>query len=187
MYIIVGLGNPGSQYDTTRHNIGFEVIERFASDNRIDVSTKKFKAHIGQGVVGGEKVILMKPQTYMNLSGESVAQAMHFYKEKPEHVIVVYDDTSLKLGGIRIREKGSAGGHNGVKSLIAHLGTDVFPRVKVGVGEKPPGWDLADYVLSHFTKQEGPAVIDMVEMASKALTTMISEGTTAAMNGYNRK
>lgn len=154
MLFIVGLGNPGTKFNATRHNIGFEVIERLAYDFNIKIDRKKHKSFIGQGVIKGEKVILMKPQTYMNLSGEAIASALDFYKETPDRVIVIYDDTALDIGKLRIRERGSAGGHNGIKNIIAHFGTQEFDRVRVGVGEKPPGWNLADYVLSRFDDKE---------------------------------
>lgn len=187
MIFVVGLGNTGLKYETTRHNIGFEVVERFAYDHNIKLDMKKHRAIIGQGIVGGEKVIVAKPQTYMNDSGISIRSMLDFYKEDAGQVIVVYDDTSLELGGLRIRKNGSAGGHNGVKSIISHLGTDTFDRVKVGVGEKPPGYDLANYVLSRFTKSEIEVMIETVKHASDAITTMIKADTITAMNQYNRK
>ncbi|PKM51514.1 MAG: aminoacyl-tRNA hydrolase [Firmicutes bacterium HGW-Firmicutes-7] len=185
MYFVIGLGNPGSQYDSTRHNIGFEVVERFAYDNGIKINIKKHRAIIGQGVVCGEKVIVVKPQTYMNLSGECVSELLSFYKADINSLIVVYDDTSLDVGILRIRSKGSAGGHNGIKSIISHIGTNEFKRIKFGVGEKPPGWDLANYVLARFKKNELPTVVDAVEQASKAVEKMISSGVEVAMNTFN--
>lgn len=187
MYFIIGLGNPGLQYDSTRHNIGFEVIERLAYEHNISLNIKKHKAIMGQGVINGKKTILVKPQTYMNLSGESIRAILDFYKEDESSIVVVYDDISLDLGQLRIRERGSAGGHNGVKSIIAHLGTNEFTRIKVGVGEKLPGWDLANYVLARFTKEELPIVIKVVERAAKAAQTIIQNGTAAAMNEFNKK
>lgn len=187
MYFIIGLGNPGLQYDSTRHNIGFEVVERFAYDHNIKLDTKKHKAIIGKGVIGEHKVIVAKPQTYMNLSGESVRSLIDFYKEEAHKVIVVYDDISLDLGGLRIRSKGSAGGHNGMKNIILHLGTDQFPRVKVGVGAKPAGWDLARYVMTRFTRDEMEVMIETVKRAADAIELMIQEDTVYAMNRYNRK
>ncbi|MDA3847604.1 MAG: aminoacyl-tRNA hydrolase [Vallitaleaceae bacterium] len=187
MYIIVGLGNPGLKYETTKHNIGFEVIERLGFEHNIKIDRKKHKALIGQGVIKGRKVILVKPQTYMNLSGESIRSILDFYNLSAANVMIIYDDTSLELGALRIRLKGSAGGHNGVKSLIQHLGTDEFVRIKVGVGEKPPGWDLADYVLSQFTKQEIPIMIDTVKETAKAVEMILDQGVTVSMNQYNRK
>ena len=155
MFIIVGLGNPSKEYEGTRHNAGFEVIDRIADKYNISVDTKKHRALIGEGIIGGQKVILAKPQTFMNLSGESVRSLLDYYKvDEEQEFIVIYDDISLDNGQIRIRAKGSAGGHNGIKNIIAHLGGQVFPRVKVGVGEKPSKYDLADYVLGHFSKEE---------------------------------
>lgn len=187
MFFIVGLGNPGTRFNATRHNIGFEVIERLAYDHHIKVDKKKHHAFIGKGVIKGEKVVLMMPQTYMNDSGRAVADALNFYKESADSVIVVYDDTSLDIGRLRIREKGSAGGHNGIKSIINHLGTQTFDRVKVGVGEKPPGWDLADYVLSRFEGSEMTTMQASVKMSADAVVTMIDEGVATAMNQFNGK
>ena len=144
MYIIVGLGNPGKQYEHTRHNVGFEVIDILADQIGICIEEKKHKALCGRGILEGQKVVLVKPQTFMNLSGESVRAIFDFYKVESKDIIIVYDDVSLEPGQLRIRGKGSAGGHNGIKNIIAHLGTQEFPRVKVGVGEKPKGMDLAD-------------------------------------------
>jgi PTH1 family peptidyl-tRNA hydrolase len=187
MLVIVGLGNPGTKFNGTKHNIGFEVIERLAHENHIKLDRKKHHSIVGQGVIKGEKVILMKPQTYMNASGEAVIDALKFYKETPDKVIVIYDDTSLEIGRLRIRERGSAGGHNGIKNIIAHLKTQEFDRVKVGVGEKPPGWDLADYVLSRFSSNEMKTMIEAVKMASDAVVTMVDEGVDKAMNSYNSR
>lgn len=187
MYLIVGLGNPGRQYEKTRHNVGFEVIDRLADRLSASVDEKKFKGCYGKGVIGGNKVILLKPLTYMNLSGESVRAAMDFYKIDPDHMIVVYDDVSLDVGQLRIRTKGSAGGHNGIKNIIAHLGTQEFPRVKVGVGEKPPRMDLADYVLSRFSQTDRRVMEDAFEEAAEAAQMLIMEGPDAAMNRYNGK
>lgn len=187
MYIIAGLGNPGLKYSATRHNVGFEVIERFAYENNIEMNKKKHKAIIGDGVVRNKKVILVTPQTYMNRSGESLAEIVNFYKVPTENVLVIYDDISLDVGMIRIRQKGSAGGHNGIKNIIQHLGTDVFPRIKVGVGNKPPGWDLADYVLSRYTKEEIEEIVPVIKTASEAIVDVIDNGILSAMNIYNQK
>ena len=188
MFIIAGLGNPTREYEGTRHNVGFDVIDRLAARYNIDVDVKKHRALIGKGMIAGQKVILAKPQTYMNLSGESVRELVNYYKVDPEsELIVVYDDISLAPGQIRIRKKGSAGGHNGIKNIIANLGTDHFMRVKVGVGEKPKNWDLADYVLSPFTKDERPLVNLAIEHAAKAIEQMLNGDVDAAMNEYNRK
>lgn len=188
MYVIVGLGNPDKKYENTRHNIGFDVIDALSNKYNIPVKEKKFKALCGSGVIEGVKVLLVKPQTYMNLSGESIAEVLNFYKLDPEtEMMVIYDDISLAPGNIRIRKKGSAGGHNGIKSIIAHAGTQVFPRIKVGVGEKPKGWDLADYVLGHFSDKEREYVNDAVKDAMDATIYMIQDDVNRAMNLYNAK
>jgi PTH1 family peptidyl-tRNA hydrolase len=187
MYIIVGLGNPTSKYDGTRHNIGFDVITRMSDDYNIPLDINKHKAICGSGYIEGEKVILAKPQTYMNLSGESVRALADFYKVDSDNIIVIYDDISLDVGKLRIRTKGSAGGHNGIKSIIAHLGTESFPRIKVGVGDKPAGWDLADYVLSRFTKEEDETIKDSLKKSSVAVKTIIRDGMETAMNLFNKK
>ena len=188
MFLIVGLGNPGKQYEHTRHNIGFDVMDALAEKYNISISEKKHKALCGKGVINGVKVVLAKPQTYMNLSGESVAELVNYYKMDPEEeMIVIYDDISLAPGNLRIRKKGSAGGHNGIKNIIAMTGTQNFLRIKVGVGEKPAGWDLADHVLGHFTQQERELVDDAIERAADAVEKIITDGPDAAMNEYNRK
>jgi len=185
MYIIVGLGNPTKTYDGTRHNIGFAVIDQLAADCGICVDEKKHKAKIGRGHIGGKKIILAKPQTYMNLSGESVRALIDYYKVSEDELIIIYDDTSLDIGQIRIRGKGSAGGHNGIKSIISHLGTMEFPRIKVGIGNKPQGWDLADYVLSKFKEEEKDIMEEAVKSADNAIRLIITEGINEAMNRYN--
>ena len=188
MHIIVGLGNPTKEYQNTRHNIGFDVIDTLAERFSITVLEKKHKALIGKGIIHGEKVILAKPQTYMNLSGESVRELIDYYKvEEETELIVIYDDISLDVGQLRIRKKGSAGGHNGIKSIIQHLGHDVFPRIKMGVGEKPKGYDLADYVLGHFKKEERVIMDESAVMASKAVELMVVDEIGEAMNLYNKK
>ena len=188
MYIIAGLGNPGGKYAHTRHNVGFDTIDRLADRYGIRLDTTKFKGEYGMGVIDGHKVLLLKPQTYMNLSGECIRDVLGYYKADPnEELIVLFDDISLNPGLIRIRKKGSAGGHNGIKNIIANLGTDRFMRVKVGVGEKPKNWDLADYVLSPFTKDERPLVNLAIEHAAKAIEQMLNGDVDAAMNEYNRK
>ncbi len=185
MKIIVGLGNPTREYQGTRHNVGFSVIYNLSDKYNINVDTKKHKALIGKGIIEGEKVILAMPQTYMNLSGESVRELVDYYKCDPEDIIVIYDDISLDVGKLRIRAKGSAGGHNGIKNIIAHLGTQEFPRIKVGVGEKPPRMDLADYVLGHFSKEEQPIIREGADKACDAVALMIREDIATAMNKFN--
>lgn len=186
MYIIAGLGNPGKQYGNTRHNIGFDVIDILARQENISVLEKKHKAIIGKGYVAGQKCILAKPQTFMNLSGESVRELVDYYKvnEKSE-LIVISDDISLDIGHLRIRKAGSAGGHNGLKNIIAHLGHDTFVRVRMGVGEKPKGYDLADYVLGHFSGQERKVMDQAAERAAEAICAIISDGPDKAMNTFN--
>lgn len=187
MYIIAGLGNPGSKYENTRHNVGFQVIDILADRMGILVEEKKHKALCGRGALMGQKVILLKPQTFMNLSGESIRVAADFYKVEPEDILVVYDDVSLEPGQLRIRAKGSAGGHNGMKNIIAHLGTQEFPRVKVGIGEKPKGMDLADYVLSRFSKGEQELMAQAFKEAAEAVTMILGQGMDTAMNHFNGK
>ena len=186
MYIIVGLGNPDRKYQGTRHNIGVDVVDAFAKRFSIDVINKKFNALVGTGVAEGHKVVLVKPQTYMNLSGESVRRVLDFYKvDETQKLIVISDDISLDVGRLRIRKKGSAGGHNGLKNIILHLGHDNFHRIKVGVGEKPTGYDLADYVLGHFSKEEQKVMEETAKRAVEALLVMMNEGADAAMNQFN--
>ena len=186
MFLIVGLGNPTKQYEKTRHNIGFDVMDALADKYNISISENKHKALCGKGVIEGMKVVLAKPQTYMNLSGESVRAMVDYYTIDPEQeLIVVYDDISLEPGKIRIRKKGSAGGHNGIKNIIAQLGTQNFQRVKVGVGEKPKGWDLADYVLGHFSKEDRALVDDALKRAAEAVELMVQGEVDQAMNQFN--
>ena len=188
MYIIAGLGNPDRKYVNTRHNIGFEVIDAIAEKNDIVLGEKKHKAVIGKGMVAGQKVILVKPVTYMNLSGECVRELLDYYKvDETSGLIVLSDDVSLPVGKLRIRKKGSAGGHNGLKNIIAHLGHDSFIRVRMGVGDKPPKLDLADYVLGHFLPEEREAVRESVRNAALAIETVIAEGPDSAMNKYNTR
>lgn len=188
MYIIVGLGNPGKDYSNTRHNIGFDVIDKLADKEGISVIEKKHKAIFGKGYIGAQKVILAKPQTFMNLSGESVRELIDYYKvDETANLIVISDDISLGVGQIRIREKGSAGGHNGLKNIIAHLGHDKFIRIKMGVGEKTKGYDLADYVLGHFPANERKIMDDAVDTAIEAIKTIINEDVSKAMNLFNTK
>ena len=186
MYVIVGLGNPGREYENTRHNIGFRVVDAIADRYNIGVNEKKHRALIGKGVIEGQKVVLVKPQTYMNLSGESVRSVIDYYKvEETDELIVVYDDISLDVGKLRIRKKGSAGGHNGIKSIIAHLGHDTFQRIKMGVGDKPKGYDLADYVLGHFSAEDNRMMKESIERAVEAAKVMMQDGADKAMNLYN--
>lgn len=188
MFIIVGLGNPTREYEGTRHNVGFEVIDALADKYNISVDARKHRAFIGKGIVEGQKVILAKPQTYMNLSGESVRSLLDHYKvDEEQELIVLYDDVSLDVGQLRIRAKGSAGGHNGIKSIIAHVGHQIFPRIKIGVGEKPNKYDLADYVLGRFTKAEREIMEDGYEKAIAAIEQIIEGDMEGAMNKYNRK
>ncbi len=188
MFIIAGLGNPDRQYEGTRHNAGFDVIDRIAEKYNIAVDTKRHRAYIGKGIIEGQKVILAKPQTYMNLSGESIRSLVDYYKVDEENeLLVIYDDISLDVGQLRIRAKGSAGGHNGIKNIIAHLGTQIFPRIKVGVGEKPKGYDLADYVLGHFSKSEREMMDEGYDNAVRAVELILSGQLNEAMNEFNRK
>lgn len=187
MYIITGLGNPTREYENTRHNAGFSVIDVLADRMGVLVEEKKHKALCGRGVLGGQKVVLAKPQTFMNVSGESVRAMADFYKVPPQQVIVIYDDISLEPGQLRLRAKGSAGGHNGIKSIIAHLGTQEFPRIKVGVGDKPKNMDLAQYVLSRFSKGEQALMEDAFSEAADAAAMMLADGIDAAMNHFNAK
>ena len=188
MYISAGLGNPTMQYEGTRHNAGFDVIDALADKYNISVDGRKNRAYIGKGIIEGQKVLLVKPQTYMNLSGESIGGLVDYFKiDEEQDLIVIYDDISLSPGQIRIRKKGSAGGHNGIKNIIAHLGTQVFPRIKVGVGEKPKKYDLADYVLSHFTKAEREEMEEGYQKAIQAVEKILAGEMEAAMNEFNRK
>ena len=188
MFIIAGLGNPTLQYRGTRHNVGFDVIDTLADKYNIAVETRKSRALIGKGIIAGQKVLLVKPQTYMNLSGESIGELVSYYKvdEEPE-LLVIYDDVSLDVGQLRIRRKGSAGGHNGIKDIIRHLGTDVFPRIKIGVGEKPKGYDLADYVLGHFSREEREMMEEGYQKAAEAVEMILAGELDEAMNVFNRK
>lgn len=186
MHIIVGLGNPERKYDGTRHNIGFSAITALCDRYHISLDRREHKAVCGRGYIEGHKVLLAEPQTYMNLSGESVRALVDYYKIDPEsELIVIYDDINLAPGRLRIREKGSAGGHNGIKSIIAHLGTQNFNRIRIGVGEKPKGWDLADYVLGRFSDEEKPGIRDALDRVIDACQVMLTEDAAAAMNRFN--
>lgn len=188
MYIIVGLGNPSSEYAGTRHNVGFEVVGILA--DRFDIATDyiKHKAACGKGVIEGNRVLLAMPQTFMNLSGESVRELADYYKiDVTTELIVVYDDINLDPGMIRIRNSGSAGGHNGMKNIISHLGTEDFIRIRVGVGDKPKGYDLADYVLGHYSSEEKELMDTAFIDAANAVVMILNDGVDAAMNRYNHK
>lgn len=185
MYLIVGLGNPGEKYTFTRHNAGFLAIDYIAQNQRIEVKKIKHKAIIGEGTIAGEKVVLVKPQTYMNLSGQSIQELVSWYKIDVDKIIIIYDDVSLPVGSLRIREKGSAGGHNGIKSIIANLNTDVFTRIKIGVSAKPEDYNLADYVLGKFTKDEQKIIFETLEKVDAAVEEFIRNGAESAMNKYN--
>jgi PTH1 family peptidyl-tRNA hydrolase len=185
-YMIVGIGNPGAKYEMTRHNAGFLAIDMLAMKQNKEIKRLKYHALIGDAVIEGKKCLLMKPQTFMNNSGEAVAEAARFYKIPPQNIIVLSDDISLDVGKIRIRRKGSAGGHNGLKSIIAHLGSDEFPRVKIGVGKKPDAYtDLADWVLGRFPKELEPQLKDALENANGAISLIVQDKFDRAMNLYN--
>ena len=188
MFIIAGLGNPTLQYRGTRHNVGFDVIDTLADKYNIAVETRKSRALIGKGIIAEQKVLLVKPQTYMNLSGESIGELVSYDKvDEEQELLVIYDDVSLDVGQLRIRRKGSAGGHNGIKDIIRHLGTDVFPRIKIGVGEKPKGYDLADYVLGHFSREEREMMEEGYQKAAEAVEMILAGELDEAMNVFNRK
>ena len=188
MYIIAGLGNPSREYAHTRHNAGFDVIDILADKNGISVDTGKFRALIGKGMIEGRKVILLKPQTYMNLSGESIREAVDYFKiDISSELIVIYDDIYLEPGNIRIRKRGSAGGHNGMKNIISHLGTEDFIRVRIGVGKKPGGYDLKDYVLGHFSGEEREAMQTGLISGARAAEELLLDDADIVMSRYNRK
>ncbi len=186
LFIIAGLGNPGSRYENTRHNMGFETVDYISYKYKIKVSKVKFKAVIGDGEIEGERVMLVKPQTYMNSSGESVREIIDWYKIPLENIIIVYDDIDLPLGKIRIRPGGSAGTHNGMRSVIYQIQSDNFPRVRIGVGRPPEGWELVDYVLGRFNEDDRKIVSESVKKASEAVASIIKSGVEAAMNTYNK-
>ncbi len=187
MKIIAGLGNPTKEYVGTRHNIGFDGVTAIADKYRISVTEKAHNALVGKGIINGERVLLMKPQTYMNLGGEAVGDAMRFYKLDPEDLIVIYDDVNLEPGAIRVREGGSAGGHNGMKNIIQHVGTEKFPRVRIGVGEKPKEWDLKDYVLGHFSRDDEPKMREALGNTVTAVEMIVSGDIQRAMSAFNKK
>ena len=185
-WLLVGLGTPGTQYENTRHNVGFLVADELAERQNAPIQRLKFKALTNLLTISGEKVLVMKPVTYMNLSGEAVRQAADFYKVPPDHVLVVLDDTALAVGKLRVRRGGSAGGHNGLKSIIQHLGTDQFPRLRVGVGEKPhPDYDLADWVLGRFTGEDKKAIDAAVKRAADGVECILKDGLEQGMNRFN--
>ncbi len=185
-YLIVGLGNPGTQYENTRHNAGFAALDAAAQAWGVRVARARFSALTGAGVLGESKVLLMKPQTFMNNSGEAIGEAAGFYKIPPENIIVISDDISLDVGKIRIRRKGSAGGHNGLKSIISHLGSENFARIKIGVGKKPSAdYDLVDWVLGRFPKEQERELKVALENAVQAIPLLVSGETDKAMNLFN--
>ena len=187
-YLVVGLGNPGSQYEATRHNVGFRAVDALAKEAGVKIDRAKFQALTAQATVGGVRVLLMKPQTYMNLSGVAVKQAADFYKVPPERVLVLFDDIDLDVGRLRIRRNGSSGGHNGIKSIISSLGSQEFPRIKIGVGAKPhPDYDLADWVLSRFTLAEQKLLDPAIEHAAEAVPVIFTQGIERASSQFNRK
>ena len=184
MYIIAGLGNPGTKYKGTRHNVGFEVVKALSKEYLPGHARKKFEARILNGRIRGEEVLLMRPQTFMNNSGIAVRQAADFYKVPADHILVIYDDVALPLGTLRLRKSGSAGGHNGVKSIIAHLGSQDFPRIRIGVGAAK-NTDLIDHVLGDFSKADKPVIQEAIQRAAEAAVCMLSEGMDTAMNRFN--
>ena len=187
MKVIVGLGNRGMEYVGTRHNVGFETIDRLADSYSIDVTQQKHKGSVGQGMIAGQKVLLVKPMTYMNNSGECVSAVVNFYKLSPEDVIVIYDDINLDVGQLRLRERGSAGGHNGMKSIIAHLKSEEFMRIRIGVGMKREGQNLVNHVLGKFPKEQQEIIAEGMDDAVKAVELILSDSITKAMNTYNGK
>ncbi len=188
MYVIAGLGNPRREYENTRHNVGFAVIDMLAEKYGIRVNELKHRGLIGKGVIAGERVLLVKPVTYMNLSGECIREVLQYYRiDGEKDLIVIHDDISLEQGMIRIRKKGSAGGHNGLKNIIAQLGSETFMRIKVGVGGKPEGYDLVDYVLGHFSKEERERMAQAQQDACSAVEAILTDGADEAMNRFNRK
>lgn len=187
LFVITGLGNPGQQYAQTKHNVGFWTIDRLAEKYNISVTKFKHKALVGDGVIEGRRVLLVKPQTYMNLSGECVREIVNFYKIPQDQFVVIYDDTSLPVGQLRLREKGSHGGHNGIRNIIQQMGTDVFYRIKVGIGQKPNGWDLADYVLAKFNEDDMALMEAGVDRAVQAIEILLSRGMADAMNRMNQR
>jgi len=185
MRLIIGLGNPEKQYKGTRHNTGFEVINKLSLEVQIPVIKSKHRCLTGAGFIYGKKVMFIKPQTYMNVSGEAVRELLAFYKLSAADILVIYDDISLPIGNIRVRNQGSAGGHNGIKNILYHLETDIFPRIRVGIGLKPPDWSLTDYVLGRFTQEEQEGLKEGVTKACEATLTILKHGIDASMNKFN--
>ncbi|NLM43370.1 MAG: aminoacyl-tRNA hydrolase [Clostridiales bacterium] len=185
MFVVAGLGNPGIKYADTRHNIGFITLDYLAQQLNININKIKHKALVGEGYIGVEKVLLVKPQTYMNLSGESILDVVEYYKIPIENLIVIYDDVDLPKGVLRIRQKGSAGSHNGMKSIIYLLQRDDFPRIRIGIGKQPEYMDLADYVTGKFTKDEIPIMAEAAKKAAEAVQEIIVKGIASAMNKFN--
>ena len=185
MFIIAGLGNPEQKYNGTRHNVGFAVLDELAEKNHIPLQIRENKGLVGKGIMEGEKVLLVKPLTYMNASGDCIAELASYYKTEPEQILVIYDDINLDVGQLRIRSKGSAGGHNGIKSILARLGSENFPRIRVGVGAKPEQMDLVDHVLGRFQGQEKIWIEDGIRDAALAAELILREGIPAAMNRFN--
>lgn len=187
LYIIAGLGNPGSAYEYTKHNMGFLAIDNLAEKLGVKVNRIKFKGLVGEGKIGSEKVILLKPQTYMNNSGESIREICNFYKIPSQNLIVLVDDIDIGFANVKIKKKGSAGTHNGLKSIIFHLQSDDFPRIKIGVGKQAEGEDLADFVLSGFTQKEGQQIEETIDRAVLSAMEIVENGVESAMNKYNKK
>lgn len=185
MYVLAGLGNPGKEYERTRHNTGFEAIDYLSALYRIPVGKEKFKALLGEGMIQGEKVLLVKPQTFMNNSGEALRAIMDFYRLESEKLIVIYDDIDLDSGMIRIRARGSAGTHNGMRSILYHLGTEEFPRIRIGIGKPDPRVDLISYVLSKQSQEEQRTMIEAIEKVSEAVAVIMTSGIEAAMSKFN--
>lgn len=187
MFLIAGLGNPGTEYAATRHNIGFDMVTYLGDQYHIPLRSRENKAIVGKGVIGGQKVMLAQPQTFMNLSGESIRALLDYYKTDREKLVIIYDDISLPVGQVRVRPKGSAGGHNGIKNIIQHLGTGEFARIRIGVGAKPEGGDLVKHVLGRFSREEDGMIRDVFALAEEALLAMLNEDVAAAMNRVNGK
>lgn len=187
LFVVIGLGNPGKRFENTRHNVGFDAIDRLSLKHKIAVTKVKHKAVIGDGFIGDKKVLLVKPQTFMNLSGESVREIIEWYKVSVKNIIIIYDDIDLPVGKLRIRPKGSAGTHNGMRSVIYQIESDDFPRIRIGVNKPPQGWDLADFVLSKFSPDERKNVDMAIENAAEAVEVILKSGVDNAMNRFNNK